>query len=343
MAGAVLPVSAQDDPISVVTVSRPPFSTVVDGAETGFSLDLFAAIAEDLNLDYQITRLDSFSDMLAMVRDGQADAAVANISITAEREREMDFTQPIYESGLQIMAAPGNRGQSLFSILATRDILLWILVAFGLLFGGGMLMWALERRRQPYFDRPAADALFPSFWWALNLVVNGGFEERMPQSRGGRLFAVLLVVSSLFVVSIFVAKITAVLTVEAIQSNIQGLGDLDHQTVGTIEGSTTATYLQQRNINYWGYSDLDQLIQAFEAENVTAVVFDAPILAHYIKTAPAGSAELTGPVFRRENYGIALAPNSELREPINRTLLKFREDGTYATLITKWFGTQGNN
>jgi len=38
--------------------------------------------------------------------------------------------------------------------------------------------------------------------------VNGGFEERVPQSRVGRGFAVLLVIASLFIVSIFVAQIS---------------------------------------------------------------------------------------------------------------------------------------
>lgn len=336
------PAVAQDGTLTIATVTRPPFSMPDgQGGETGFSMDLFQALAEDLRRDYTVMRADSFGGMLDLVRTGQVDAAIANISITAERERVMDFSQPIFESGLQIMSS-ASKGGSVFTVLATRDVLIWVLAAFGLLFGGGMLMWAMERKRQPYFDRPLREAMFPSFWWALNLVVNGGFEERAPQSKGGRVFATFLVVSSLFIVSLFVAKVTAVLTVEAIQSNIQGLGDLDHQTVGTIEGSTSASYLQQFDIAYWGFDDLDQLTQAYEDGTISAVVFDAPILAHYVNSAPPGTAELAGPVFRRENYGIALPTDSTLREPINQTLLKFREDGTYRDLMTKWFGTQAN-
>jgi polar amino acid transport system substrate-binding protein len=33
-----------------------------------------------------------------------------------------------------------------------------------LLFFGGLLMWFFERRVQPYFGKPAREALFPSFW-----------------------------------------------------------------------------------------------------------------------------------------------------------------------------------
>ncbi|MEM7488346.1 MAG: glutamine ABC transporter substrate-binding protein, partial [Pseudomonadota bacterium] len=49
------PTLAQDR-LTVATVTRPPFSMNVDGAETGFALDLWAAMAERLALDYAIDR-----------------------------------------------------------------------------------------------------------------------------------------------------------------------------------------------------------------------------------------------------------------------------------------------
>jgi len=35
---------------------------------------------------------------------------------------------------------------------------------------------------------PAKKAAFLAFWWALNFVVDGGFQERVPRSVFGRLF-----------------------------------------------------------------------------------------------------------------------------------------------------------
>ncbi|MEZ5720732.1 MAG: transporter substrate-binding domain-containing protein [Paracoccaceae bacterium] len=57
-------------PVQVVTVTRPPFSLVEDGAETGFSLDLWRALSEDIGVDTEILRVESFRDMLDMVRKG---------------------------------------------------------------------------------------------------------------------------------------------------------------------------------------------------------------------------------------------------------------------------------
>ena len=239
------------------------------------------------------------------------------------------------------MVHAGQDRASVFSVLWSRDLLLAVLAAVVLLLGGGMLMWRFERNAQEYFDGDAREKLFPSFWWALNLVVNGGFEERVPRTILGRLFATILVISSLFVVSIFVAHITAALTVKAIQSSVQGVNDLYTKRVGTTDGSTAASYLDQRELRYRGFGDLESLLAAFEADELDAVVFDAPILSYYVNTDGAGKGEFVGSVFVPESYGFALPTGSELREPINQVLLRFAEDGTYRALCLKWFGTDG--
>jgi polar amino acid transport system substrate-binding protein len=331
--------SATAQSLTVSTVTRPPFSMVEQGAESGFSIELLAALAGALGWQYEIRRVELFSDMLASVTDGSADLAIANISITSARESAMDFSQPIFESGLQIMVPADAAGRSsLWAALLSADLLLAIGVAFLLLMGGGMLMWWFERRAQPYFDRPAAEAWFPSFWWALNLVVNGGFEERVPRTLFGRLLGVLLVLSSLFIVSVFVAKITSVMTVDALEGTINSVNDLYGQLVATIEGSTAAAFLERRDIDFAGYEGLAPMLADFEAGRIEAVVFDAPILSYYATHEGRDFASLTGSVFLRENYGIAFPTGSPLVEEVNQALLAFREDGTYDAIYRTWFG-----
>ena len=333
--------SAAAQVLSVSTVTRVPFSMVEDGVDAGFSIELLQALSDALNWEFQINRMDGFSDMLGSVSDGSADLAIANISITSARETLMDFSQPIFESGLQIMIhSDAVRTPSLWRAFLAPDLLIAIGIAFVMLMGGGMLMWLFERRSQPYFDRPAKDAWFPSFWWALNLVVNGGFEERVPQTLFGRLFGVMLVLSSLFVVSVFVAKITSVMTVEAISGSVNSVNDLYGQRVATIEGSTAAGFLDRREIDYRGFDGLQPLLDAFEAEDVDAVVFDAPILSYYASHEGDENARLAGSVFLRENYGIVFPTGSPLVEEVNQALLALRENGTYDTIYRKWFGSQ---
>ena len=333
--------TSQAETLTVATVDRPPFSYEVDGEDTGFSMDLLAALAEELGWEYSVVRMDTFGDMLSAVENREADMAIANISITADREARMDFSQPIFEAGLQIMVpSDATRSPSLFQALLSRELFIAIGLAFAILLGGGMLMWGFERRSQPYFDRDLKEAWFPSFWWALNLVVNGGFEERMPRTPFGRILGVVLVVSSLFIVSVFTARITSVMTVDAITSNINSVNDLYGKQVGTISGSTAASFLNRREIEFTGYEDLDSMLTAFKDGDLDAVVFDAPILSYFAAHEGRKIATMTGGVFLRENYGILFPTGSPLDEDVNRVLLTLRENGTYDQIYRKWFGAQ---
>lgn len=326
------------EPLEMATVHRPPFAFVDDGDIRGFSIDLMTEIGRDIGRDIVFRPQDSFAQMLDTVKTGQTDGAIANISITTEREREMDFSQPIFASGIKILLPATGSGLGLVSALLTKEIGLIVLSGLALLMFGGFIMWIFERRHQAYFDKPAKEALFPSFWWALNLVVNGGFEERVPQSPFGRVFAVVLVVSSLFIVSIFVASITAATTVNALNSNVQNLRDLESKRVGTIEGSTSARFLDDNNLRYVAFSAPAAVFRAFEEGSIDAIVFDSPILAYYQQTQSTEKVQLLERTYRPENYGIVLQSGSALKEDIDQVLLKFRVDGTYDALLSKWFG-----
>lgn len=332
------PVAAQQEPLSFATIERPPFAKTEDGIPSGFSLDLMKAIANELGRPVEFEFYDSFPAMLSSVEVGLHDGAVANISITADRESTLDFSQPIFESGIGVLLPDSNKTNPIWQALLTGDFLLSVILALGVLFGSGMLMWMFERRVQPYFDRPAREALFPSFWWALNVVVNGGFEERQPQSGMGRFFAVILVVSSLFVVSIFVATITSATTVAALQDNIESINDLDGQRIATVLDSTSADFLRARDLRFVGYHSPDEIFDALENGHVDAVVFDAPILSYYSSVTNEPRTHLMARIYRRENYGIALPSGSILREDIDRALLRLRENGTYDDIVQHWFG-----
>ncbi|SNS18985.1 transporter substrate-binding domain-containing protein [Antarctobacter heliothermus] len=331
----VMPLNASAQTLVFSTVERPPFAMNAPEHD-GFSIALMQRIAAQIGREVQFETATSFAEMLDRVRDGEVDGAIANISITAVREAEMDFTLPIFESGVQIMVT-GGAENSFWQQIFTLEVAAYVLLAFAALFGGGMLMWVFERRAQPYFERPARESLFPNFWWALNLVVNGGFEERMPRSALGRVLGVVLVVASLFGVSIFVARITAAMTVTALTSSIDSINDLDRRRVGSVAGSTAALFLDGREVRHNAYPGFAEMIRAFEEGEVEALVFDGPLLKYYLARSPQSDAYVLDRVFRSEDYGIALPTGSPLRESINQAILQLRESGEYGALVDAWF------
>jgi len=299
------PAVAQDEALNFLTIERPPFAFEQDGQATGFSIELTRKIADEIGQEVSFTFVDDFAALLGGVEREQADGAVANISITSEREEVLDFSQSIFGSGLKILVSGTSNNVSIWNVIFSRDLLMLIAFGFGALFVLGLLMWVAERKHQDYFSERGAKGLFPAFWWALNLVLNGGFEVNVPRSVFGRILGVFMVVSSLFVVSIFVANITAAMTVGAISGAIDNLDDLNGRRVGTTRGSTASLFLEEQGIRHTTYSTFDALIEALEADGVEAVVFDGPILAYYLANESRIDAHLLDRVFRAEDYGIA--------------------------------------
>ncbi|MGI9407649.1 MAG: transporter substrate-binding domain-containing protein, partial [Hyphomicrobiaceae bacterium] len=324
--------------LTVMTIERRPFSSKTADGYSGFSVDLWTAIAKDRGWTFTWQDAASFKEMLGAVEGKSADLAIANISITAAREQIMDFSQPVFDAGLQILVPEEGSATGVLSAILTWDMLGWLLTAGLLLFVVGNLMWFFERRSQPYFETTYKDSLWPSFWWALNLLINGGFEERVPRSLPGRVFGTLLVVASLFVVSAFVAKITSALTVGQLKAQVQSYNDLYGRRVGTTAGSTAAVFLEKHAVRHRTFASVDALFGELESGTLDAVVHDAPIVAYYAATIGKGRFQTVGPILQPEKYGIALRQGSPLTEPINLSLLRLRENGTYATLVKRWFG-----
>jgi polar amino acid transport system substrate-binding protein len=81
-----------------------------EGGYTGFDIELMRAVAEDLGLELAVnnTGFDPITSGLAM-EAGDCDIAAASITITEEREENIDFSEP-YFSGDQSLLALDDSG-----------------------------------------------------------------------------------------------------------------------------------------------------------------------------------------------------------------------------------------
>lgn len=334
---AALPVLAQSDPLIFATVERPPFAYFEDRELTGFSIDLIQILAREIGAEVEFVVKSEFSDMLGAVETAAVDGAIANISITGARELVMDFSLPIFGSGLQIMLPSDAERPSILWSLLNRQLGLALLAILGVLLSLGMLMWFFERGKQSYFDRSPSQAVFPAFWYALSLMVRGGFGQTVPGSVVGRVIGVVMVISGLFLVAFVVASLTTQMTLRALEEQVDSINDLEGRVVATTEGSTASEFLTDRDIAHVTFVDFTALLWAFEDGELDAIFFDGPLLAYYASNEGRGRARLVERVFRPEDYGIALPQGSELRERLNVALLNVQETGEYDDLYFRWF------
>lgn len=331
-------VSAQTTVFEVSTIERKPFAFKEDGRWTGFTIDLWETVAKRLSGETTYVESDRFAGMLERVSSGSVDAAAANISITASREALLDFSQPIFDSGLLILTRAED-GSSIWAAFMNPELVMLMLAAIGLFIVAGGLIAFFERRNPHFADLKKPKSLEEGIWWAVSVVTNASFTIFTPLSAAGRLLSYVLIVVGLFVVSAFVAQITASLTIETLRSQVNDVNDLRGKVVATTTDSTSSRYLARQSIEHETYDKLDQMYEALESGSIDAIVHDAPILAYFARTEGKGRFETSGRVFNPEKYGIAFPQESDLREQFNREVLALRENGEYQKLVTKWFGS----
>lgn len=86
----------------------PPFDTTDDsGKLTGLDVDLVNAIAEDQGFTVQWENLQ-FDGLIPALQAGNIDIIASGMSINAKREKQVDFSDPYYDSGLVVAVAADN-------------------------------------------------------------------------------------------------------------------------------------------------------------------------------------------------------------------------------------------
>jgi polar amino acid transport system substrate-binding protein len=85
----------------------PPFNYFQGSHLTGYEIDVLEAVAAKLGLKLEWRAL-AFDALIASIRQDRFDVAIASHGITEERQKSVDFTNPHYCSGGQIVAKAGG-------------------------------------------------------------------------------------------------------------------------------------------------------------------------------------------------------------------------------------------
>lgn len=331
-----------DSTIRVATRAVPPLVLENGGKLSGFSIDLWNAIAERLDLKTEYVTEPDVKSLLGAVRSGKAVAAISAISITAEREREFEFSLPMLDAGLQILVRGDSTGidnplAGLARVLFSKTLLIWLGIAAILVIVPAHLVWFIERNHnegivghKSYFP-----GIFHAMWWATATLAAQA--DQMPRHWLARVLAILWMFVGIVFVAYYTAQLTASLTMKEIRGAITGPSDLPGKKVATTRGSTAANYLRTAKVQVLEFGGIGEAYDALLSGTADAVVFDAPVLQHYAAHAGSGRVRVVGPVFRKEDYGIVFTPGNPLRREVNATLLTLKEDGTYQRLHDHWF------
>ncbi|SFE24713.1 basic amino acid ABC transporter substrate-binding protein [Succiniclasticum ruminis] len=90
-------------------VTFPPFEFREQGSKeiTGFDMDLIRAIGKKLDMQVEILDMD-FEALIPAVKRGNLNLVIAGMTITKDRQKIVDMSEPYYTSGLVLVVGKGN-------------------------------------------------------------------------------------------------------------------------------------------------------------------------------------------------------------------------------------------
>ena len=255
--------------------------------------------------------------------------------MTAERERDFDFSHAFYTSGLGIAVQRGEgRWRAALLQLFSWQFLQAAAALAIVLLAAGFAVWLFERRRNPQqFGGGVVRGVASGFWWSAVTMTTVGYGDKAPVTAGGRFVALLWMFASIITISGFTAAIASTLTVSRLESSIQDPGDLANVRVATVPGSTSAAYLRHHDIRAHRYADIDAALQAVASGAADAVVYDEPILRWDIARESNDALRVLPFTLERQEYAIALPEKSTLAEPINQALLAIVQSDGWKRIV----------
>ncbi|KAF5454106.1 hypothetical protein F2P56_023794 [Juglans regia] len=154
-------------------VSYHEFVSRIENSDSygGFCIDVFNAAKDELPyaVPYKFVPFGDghknpvTSDLLHLITTGALDAVVGDITITTNRTRMVDFTQPYIESGLVVVAPVSKLNSSAWAFLRPFTPMMWC--ATGVFFlVVGAVVWILERRTNDEFRGPPRRQFVTIIW-----------------------------------------------------------------------------------------------------------------------------------------------------------------------------------
>jgi polar amino acid transport system substrate-binding protein len=318
-----------------------PFVMPAGSGFEGYSIDLWKAIAIKNGWTTQYQYFKTVKEVLNAVANKQADVGIAGISITKERERMVDFSLPMFNSGLQVlvpMRPTFNPMTALRSFFSPQLGFVALMILSSIVFAGHV-MWLVMRHR-PDYPKGYLRGVTEGIWWAAMSFPQNDLGEKNPRSIIGRLAGMFWMVISVVLLANFTASVTANLTVQQIQGGIRGVNDLPGKRVLAVAGTTSETYLAQNAVQFQTTPTIEVAIAQLEGGKADAVVYDAPVLQYQATHASNGALTVVGDIFKPEYYGIAVPLGSPNRKAINETLTEMIGVGELTQIQQRWFGTK---
>jgi polar amino acid transport system substrate-binding protein len=305
---------------------------------SGFEYELMQHVAQHLNWEVEYTPVVGVSNALAMVDEG-VDIAIGGISKTVERNNKYGFSESVVPAGLVVLM-PREDQSSVWR--ATQDFVekgawIWVLLMLTWILLAGHIIWISEWGSQEIRNTYSKDGIGQAIWLAFATGTTIGYGDVTPKTTLGRTTAFVVWLSFTIFVGFALAEINSSLVVQKLDSAQLKLGELQGKTIATIKNSTSVQAIQNLEGVGLELETIEDAYKLLEAKQVHAIIYDAPVLKHFVANQGQEKFSVVSPPFALQDYAWVFAPGDSRISQVNAALLYLKETGVYEQLYTKYF------
>lgn len=333
----MLTVPCWAEKLKVAVAGSAPFVTSADQEPDGLSVRIWKELARSAGVEYELVVVDSVPSALEMVASKRVDVAIGPISITAERARQVAFTQPYFEASLGILAQAGSGGMwQRVKPFFSRAFLVGCSFLSALLALVGTLVWLVERKSNPDFPE-GTHGIGHGMWFAMVTMTTVGYGDKAPKTVPGRILSAIWMLVATLSFSTLTAGIATALALKSIDSATLDRPEMMMgKRAAVVPRTTGAEAAEVFHAQLVPVPNLEAAIEAVRSGRADLVVFDHPALEYHILLHPEAGLALSETTFSNQHYGFAVAQDSPLLFDLDVALLQFRESGELKDIQEVW-------
>ncbi|XP_007900303.2 glutamate receptor U1 [Callorhinchus milii] len=357
----------KESTLSVTTILASPFiSQKAGGGFEGFCVDLLNLLSEKIGFDYDFhlvrdgfygrkLKNGSWVGMIGEITREEADLAVAPLTITAIREKDVTLTKPFMSIGLSILLRKEEvtPTSGLFRFLSPFPSETWIglliayLVTCFCLFLASRLSPDEWNENEEHSNR---FSLLDSFWFGVGALTLQGAGPH-PKAASTRIIGAAWWLFVIVLLLVYATRLTAMLRSDTPSPAINSFQELLQQKdldYGTIRGGSTFQFFKNsKNPTYQMiYDNMEQKGEFVLVSSMTEAIHRVQE-SNYAYIGETSSLEyavaqhcdlrMATEVIALRGYGIGATSRSGLTKKLSVAILELREAGDLDNLKDKWW------
>ncbi|KAK2969963.1 hypothetical protein RJ640_008303, partial [Escallonia rubra] len=306
---------------------------------SGYAIDVFESVVKALPyaVPYEYVPFvktdytsggSYYNDLVYQVYLQKFDAAVGDITITANRSLYVDFTLPYAEGGVaMVMPVSYEDVNNKWTFLKPLRRDLWV-TSIGFFILTGFAVWVLEHRINVAFRGPPSQHVGMMLWFPFSTLVFAHRERIL--SNFARLVVVVWVFVVLILSSSYTASLSSRLTVQRLHPTVTEVEDLikNRHYVGHAEGSFVGDlliHLGFNRSNLKSYKSAEECSEALsngsQNNGISAFFGTGPHINNFLSKY-CDKYMKVGPTQRTDGYAFVFPRGSPLVSDVSRAVIK---------------------